>query len=1283
MVFIAVLAAGMVLSLGPATSVHAATISVNSVADVVADDGQCTLREAINAANTDTASGGTSGECVAGSGDDIITLPEGEYGQGVNGTMQISSNLTINGAGAANTVIYGNDVDQVLNISSDSDPITVGINNITIIGNRVYDDSGGGIYNSGTLTLTNVIISHTVALEGGGIYNSGTLTLTNCTLSNNTARDNGGGIYNSGTLELTDSTVSENSAGLFSGGGIYNSGTVTLTNSTVSYNRALYSGGGIYNYDSGTLTLTNSTVSNNITADFEGGGGGIYNSGTLTLADSTVSDNSAASSSSGGGIYNSGTVTLTNSTVSYNTADFDGGGIYNPRSGTLTLTNSTVSGNSANGFSGGGIYNHGFLILQKSTVSNNTVVQSGGGIYNSRSGTLTLTNSTVSDNAAEEGGGIHNSGILELTDSTVSGNSANTSSGGGIYNFDDNYDSDTLTLTNSTVSNNTAVQSGGGIYTYLGILELTNSTVSGNSANTSSGGGIYSNYGTLTLTNSTVSGNSANTSSGGGIYNSGFLILQKSTVSDNSADSGGGIFDYNPSDVYGSIIAQNTANTAPDCFDTIGPMSHGYNLVGDGTGCSGFGMPGDQVGTGVSPINPLLGPLGDNGGPTFTHALLMGSPAIDAGTCGYYPGTDQRGVARPQGAGCDIGAYEVVISIIDLGLLGENASLNESRAFGISTSGQVAGYSTTSSAGVGRAFLIIPEDSDANGTPDTWYRDVGGKNDLMIDLGTLGGTHSVASDLNNSGQVAGYSNTASGESHAFLWEDVDGNGQSDPGEMIDLGTLPGGDSSTAYDINDSGQVVGESDIGGSPGNHGFLITPEDTDTNGTPDLWYRDNNSDGVNDLMIDLGTLDGISSVARGINNLGQVVGRSSTPSGDLHAFLITPEDTDTNGTPDRWYRDNNSDGVNDLMIDLGLLTSLNYSLGTAINDLSQVVGWGRPSGASDLYPFLWSAGSGMTIGSFGGYFSAAWGINELGQVVGRSETASGEERAFVWTEGAGIIDLGTLPGGAESGASGIQENGKGIVGFSLDSMGERHAVLWRSDSNTYAGTNVEVVSGNTTITFPTVTTPGFTTVEESASNPVVGVELPDGTPVGPFYNIQTTATFSGTVTIALSYDDTGIADESVLQIYHMEGGSWVDCTDRVDTFNNIIYGEVSSFSWFALVGPFLEVAIDIKPGSDPNCFNSDGKGVIPVAILGSADFDAGTVDPFSVSLDGAAVRVKGKSGNAGSLEDVNSDGFQDLVVQITDESGFTSGDSSATLTGETFDGTPIEGSDSICIVP
>lgn len=117
--------------------------------------------------------------------------------------------------------------------------------------------------------------------------------------------------------------------------------------------------------------------------------------------------------------------------------------------------------------------------------------------------------------------------------------------------------------------------------------------------------------------------------------------------------------------------------------------------------------------------------------------------------------------------------------------------------------------------------------------------------------------------------------------------------------------------------------------------------------------------------------------------------------------------------------------------------------------------------------------------------------------------------------------------------------------------------------------------------------------------------------------------------------------------------------------------------------IGPKL-VSIDIKPGSDPNCFNNDGHGVIPVAVLTTDTFDAAQVDPFSLSLDGMEARVKGKSGNAGAMEDVDNDGDDDLVVQIEDEDGvYETGDTLARLTGSTYGGEDFVGLDTICIVP
>lgn len=150
---------------------------------------------------------------------------------------------------------------------------------------------------------------------------------------------------------------------------------------------------------------------------------------------------------------------------------------------------------------------------------------------------------------------------------------------------------------------------------------------------------------------------------------------------------------------------------------------------------------------------------------------------------------------------------------------------------------------------------------------------------------------------------------------------------------------------------------------------------------------------------------------------------------------------------------------------------------------------------------------------------------------------------------------------------------------------------------------------------------------------------------------------------------------------------------------FPSIGWTDITSFSWFVAtestvciddlvvrLGPSeVQVDIDVKPGSDPNCFNNDGNGIIPVAILSTADFDATQVDPETVTLEGLALKAVGKSNKLlAHIEDVNGDGFLDLVVQIQDTDGaFASGEGTATLTGNLFDGTPIEGSDSICVVP
>jgi predicted outer membrane repeat protein len=185
-------------------------------------------------------------------------------------------------------------------------------------------------------------------------------------------------------------------------------------------------------------------------------------------------------------------------------------------------------------------------------------------------------------------------------------------------------------------------------------VTITGSTFRGNSA--ANGGGIDSDS-TLTITDSTFSGNSA--TSGGGILNSGKLTLTNSTIADNSASGfGGGIYGggFGGGNVRSTIVAGNNAPFGPDV--AFGIPSQGHNLIGNGSGGTGFtGM--DLVGTSGHLIDPLLGPLQDNGGRTQTMALLPGSPAIDAGDNTGAPATDQRGFPRIVGGTIDIGAFEL------------------------------------------------------------------------------------------------------------------------------------------------------------------------------------------------------------------------------------------------------------------------------------------------------------------------------------------------------------------------------------------------------------------------------------------------------------------------------------------------------------------------------------------------------------------------------------------------------------------------------------------------
>ena len=604
----------------------------------------CSLRAAVQEANatpeTDTIIlyGGTYSLDLKGTDED----------DAFSGDLDILAPLILLGDNAEYTVIDGELWDRVIHIPDSGTQVTIA--GVTIRQGAVNEE-GGGILNNGSLSLKNCSIKWSEALTGGGIVNNGTASIDNCSIFGNESRK-GGGVYNTGSMTIKSSNIDDNDTEI-SGGGIINLGTMEINSSQVNGNYVSgypgANGGGIAN--GGTLTIKDSTISSNIVDrtmhEMDSWGGGISNGGGLTISDTSITNNFA--SNGGGGIENKNAAVLSNVTISSNLVtdrSYDRGGVFNEYA------------------QGGGIRNLGTLRIQKSFISENIADpgidnSAGGGIRNTGNGVAVVSECEFSGNQANWGGAVHNDDQGEvwiqiepedrsfLPGSTRFSGNSSTSDAGAIFN------ENTLKVNNTTFTGNHAGRGGGALVNWTpGKTEVWNSTFTQNDARN---GGAIDNAGTgmVTLLNATLSGNSASEFGGAIVnYNEATLDILYSTFAENRATNGSAIGNLGGPVTVGKSILQLPPLPSTGTLCNVYLTSTGWNVASD-TSC-GLSQTGDQQGR-----DPKLSALADHGGPTPTHALLPGSPAIDLiplANCSVY--SDQRGVKRPQGIGCDAGSYE-------------------------------------------------------------------------------------------------------------------------------------------------------------------------------------------------------------------------------------------------------------------------------------------------------------------------------------------------------------------------------------------------------------------------------------------------------------------------------------------------------------------------------------------------------------------------------------------------------------------------------------------------
>lgn len=600
---------GAFVLLALAMPVSAATITVNSTASGSVA-GQCTLQDAVRAANTNTAVQG----CVAGSpGIDTIRFASGI----TTITLTAPMLAPVASVPAPRQYLAGLVVTEDLVIDGQA-VAGSGIPTVTIQRDPVAQPFTV-IYAEGYGPALNVALSGLTVRNGNPVY------IYNATAASNV---NGGAFafYNpdfanptSNKLIVRDCVFTDTTAGF----GVYVAGEIDMLNSTVSNNNSL---------------------------------GGMF-AGSGTIGYSTFSGNTSSYEAAGGGLTTGGTLSVDHTTISGNTGRY-GGGFYGGSGGKQTFTNSTISGNVAVAFganntmapAGGGLYSTGQLVLTNSTVSNNRAnaasnatgpYSTGGGVYSMSPGNLIMTQTTVTGNQSGHVGGGVFVGVAVISASTIQANASRA--GGGIFA------TSTLRIDSSTIAGNTA--SGGNP-----------------AAIPSAGGGLYASGDTL-LTNVTISGNTA--ALGAGLALDNQLDALYVTVTANSGSTCAGLCPsaQYPSDTY----AYNLANSVVAGNSGGGPDLYGNAAITGNNSWIGTASGSVAVAAGTTVAScPTLGlaVLANNGGATATHALQSGSCLIGAGTPGSptttaFHGpialtTDQRGSGFPRvvGSRSDIGAFE-------------------------------------------------------------------------------------------------------------------------------------------------------------------------------------------------------------------------------------------------------------------------------------------------------------------------------------------------------------------------------------------------------------------------------------------------------------------------------------------------------------------------------------------------------------------------------------------------------------------------------------------------